>query len=62
MQKPIDQFIAEIPPLSELRDRLSQNVKEADLLRKLIRLAEQRDKAAVRTKAADRSKANGVAT
>jgi hypothetical protein len=44
--KPVDQYLAEIPPLSELRERLTQNVREANLLRKLIRLAEQRDKAA----------------
>jgi hypothetical protein len=47
--KPIDQFIAEIPPIRELRDRLSQTVREGQLLRKLIRLAEQRDKAQERT-------------
>lgn len=42
--KPVEKFIAEIPPVSELRECLTRNVREGNLLRKLIRLAEQRDK------------------
>jgi hypothetical protein len=42
-EKPIEQVVASIPPTRELRERLSQNVRESQLLRKLIRIAEQRD-------------------
>lgn len=33
-----------IPPSKELRERLAENLKERDLLRKLIRVAEQAER------------------
>ncbi len=40
----VEQYFDSIPPLSDLRSRLSRCVREAALLRKLIRLAEQRQR------------------
>ena len=40
----LEEFLARIPTLEELRRRLAANLEEGKLLRKLIRIAEQRER------------------
>ena len=40
----VDEFVAGLPPIEELRARLAENLEERDLLRQMIRLAEQKSK------------------
>ena len=42
----VDDFVEKIPSAQEVRRRLSQNLQEARLLRQLLRIALQREKAA----------------
>lgn len=37
-------FVDSIPSTIELRNRLAENLKERDLIRRLIRLSEQKEK------------------
>jgi hypothetical protein len=48
MQTTADSPVKAIPPTEEIRQRLSETVRESKLLRSMLRLAEARDKAAGR--------------
>ena len=43
--KPLDEYVESLPQLSELRERLAKNLRERELLRKLVRLVEQKERA-----------------
>jgi hypothetical protein len=43
--KPLDEYMESLPHLSELRERLAKNLRERELLRKLVRLVEQKERA-----------------
>ena len=40
----IEECVDRIPPTEELRELLSKNLRERDLLRRMLRLAEQKEK------------------
>jgi len=42
--QPFSDFVDSIPSTTELRERLAENLKERDLIRRLIRLSEQKEK------------------
>ncbi|MBN2291805.1 MAG: hypothetical protein JXM70_05230 [Pirellulales bacterium] len=42
----IDEFVERIPKPEEIRQRLSANLREARLLRQILKMAEQREKVA----------------
>ena len=39
-----DQFVESIPSVAELRNRLAKNSFERDLIKRLLKLAERKDK------------------
>jgi hypothetical protein len=39
-----EQFVESIPSVVELRDRLAKNSHERDLIKRLLKLSEQKDK------------------
>ena len=41
-QKPIDGILADLPDEKELRRRIADNIQERQVLRQLLRIAEQR--------------------
>lgn len=43
-QDKLDQYIERLPPPKEIRDRLSRNLREARLLRTLLKISEQRQR------------------
>lgn len=43
-QERLSEYIKRLPAPKEIRDRLSENLREARLLRQLLKIAEQRRK------------------
>ena len=43
-QVKLDEYIERLPPPKAIRERLSENLREARLLRQLLKLAEQRQR------------------
>lgn len=44
-QEPIDKFLLRIPDPAEVRQRIAENLKERQLLRRVLKLAEERQAA-----------------
>ena len=44
MGKKIEDILVKLPQRDQIRNRLSENLREAKLLRQLLKLAEQREK------------------
>ena len=44
MAKPIEDYISAIPSTDELRQKLARNQRERDLIKKLFKIAEQKER------------------
>ena len=43
MAESVDQYIESLPSLDELRQKLARNQRERDLIKKLLKIAEQKE-------------------
>ena len=44
MAESVDQYIKSLPPAEELRQKLARNLRERDLIKKLLKIAEQKER------------------
>lgn len=44
-EKSVEEFIQELPTAAEIRARIGENLNEAKLLKKMLRMAEDREQA-----------------
>ena len=42
--KQLDKYIEQIPPSAEVRRKIAENLREAKLLRQLLKISEQRER------------------